>query len=70
MVSIARYEEGIEAPGAAEMEGKVLTAVFNLDGQRFMALDGGPIFKSQPCPRPNKMKKMVIAEVERAYEEG
>jgi predicted 3-demethylubiquinone-9 3-methyltransferase (glyoxalase superfamily) len=27
------------------MEGKVLTAVFELAGQRFMALDGGPIFK-------------------------
>jgi predicted 3-demethylubiquinone-9 3-methyltransferase (glyoxalase superfamily) len=26
------------------MEGKVLTAVFELQGQRFMALDGGPIF--------------------------
>jgi predicted 3-demethylubiquinone-9 3-methyltransferase (glyoxalase superfamily) len=25
--------------------GKVLTAVFELEGQRFMALDGGPIFK-------------------------
>lgn len=27
------------------MQGKVLTAIFELDGQRFMALDGGPIFK-------------------------
>jgi predicted 3-demethylubiquinone-9 3-methyltransferase (glyoxalase superfamily) len=27
------------------MEGKVLTAIFELNGQRFMALDGGPIFK-------------------------
>jgi len=27
------------------MEGKVLTAVFELEGQRFMALDGGPFFK-------------------------
>ena len=27
------------------MGGKVLTAVFELNGQRFMALDGGPIFK-------------------------
>ena len=45
IVSIARYEKGIETPGAAEMEGKVLTAVFELNGQRFMGLDGGPIFK-------------------------
>jgi len=28
-----------------EMKGKVLTAVFWLDGMKFMALDGGPIFK-------------------------
>ena len=27
------------------MEGKVITAVFELAGQRFMALDGGPLFK-------------------------
>jgi predicted 3-demethylubiquinone-9 3-methyltransferase (glyoxalase superfamily) len=27
------------------MEGKVLTAVFHLNGQKFMALDGGPYFK-------------------------
>ena len=27
------------------MLGQVLTAVFELDGMRFMALDGGPIFK-------------------------
>jgi predicted 3-demethylubiquinone-9 3-methyltransferase (glyoxalase superfamily) len=40
-----RYEEGMNAPGAAEMIGKVITAIFELEGQRFMALDGGPIFK-------------------------
>jgi predicted 3-demethylubiquinone-9 3-methyltransferase (glyoxalase superfamily) len=45
IISIARYEKGIEAPQAAEMEGKVITAVFELAGQRFMALDGGPLFK-------------------------
>jgi predicted 3-demethylubiquinone-9 3-methyltransferase (glyoxalase superfamily) len=45
IISIARYEKGMEAPGTAEMEGKVITAVFELAGQRFMALDGGPIFK-------------------------
>jgi len=42
---IQRYEKGIETPGAAEMEGKVLTGDFELDGQRYIALDGGPIFK-------------------------
>jgi predicted 3-demethylubiquinone-9 3-methyltransferase (glyoxalase superfamily) len=40
IVSITRY--GDEVPG---MKGKVLTAVFQLEGQEFMALDGGPQFK-------------------------
>ncbi len=43
--SIQRYEKGVEAPGAAEMAGKVLTGEFELDGQKFLALDGGPVFK-------------------------
>ncbi len=45
IISIARYEKGMEAPGVEEMEGKIITAIFELNGQRFMALDGGPIFK-------------------------
>lgn len=45
VISIMRYERGMEVPGADQMEGKVLTAIFELDGQRFMALDGGPLFK-------------------------
>jgi predicted 3-demethylubiquinone-9 3-methyltransferase (glyoxalase superfamily) len=44
IVSITRYEKGMEAPGAEQMEGKVLTGIFELAGQRFMALDGGPVF--------------------------
>ena len=39
VLSITRY--GAEVPG---MKGKILTAVFELEGQRFMALDGGPQF--------------------------
>jgi predicted 3-demethylubiquinone-9 3-methyltransferase (glyoxalase superfamily) len=42
---IQRYEKGINAPGAEEMEGKIITVQFELDGQKFQALDGGPIFK-------------------------
>lgn len=42
---IQRYEKGIETPGAEEMEGKILTAEIELDGQVFQALDGGPYFK-------------------------
>jgi predicted 3-demethylubiquinone-9 3-methyltransferase (glyoxalase superfamily) len=45
IISITRYEKGMEVPGAEEMGGKILTAIFELSGQRFMALDGGPIFK-------------------------
>ena len=36
--SIARYPGG-------PMEGKVMTAQFILDGQEFMAIDAGPVFK-------------------------
>jgi len=36
--SIVRYESG-------PMQGKVLTAVFQLRGQTFMALDGGPQYQ-------------------------
>jgi predicted 3-demethylubiquinone-9 3-methyltransferase (glyoxalase superfamily) len=45
ILHVTRYEKGMEAPGAEELEGKVITGVFELAGQRFMALDGGPIFK-------------------------
>ena len=45
IISIARYEKGIKAPQAAEMKGKVITGVFELNGQKFMCLDGGSIFK-------------------------
>lgn len=44
IVSIRRYPEGpLEGPMQG-MEGKVLTGVFELMGQTFMALDGGPFF--------------------------
>lgn len=45
IISIARYEKGMEVPGGPDMTGKVITSIFELNGQRFMALDGGPIFK-------------------------
>lgn len=45
IISITRYEEGMEAPGTSEMIGKIITAIFELNGQKFIALDGGPIFK-------------------------
>jgi len=44
IVSIARYgEEGAEASGRPK--GTVMTIAFLLDGQEFVALNGGPIFK-------------------------
>jgi predicted 3-demethylubiquinone-9 3-methyltransferase (glyoxalase superfamily) len=43
--SIKRYPDGpLEGPMKG-MEGKVLTGIFELDGQQFTCLDGGPIFK-------------------------
>src|SRR3989344_5698712 len=45
IVSIKRYDADIPQSGVTGMTGKVLTAVFELAGQQFMALDGGPTFK-------------------------
>lgn len=45
IVSITRYPEGYDEGPMAGMAGKVLTGIFELNGQRFMCLDGGPIFK-------------------------
>lgn len=42
---IQRYPDGVTEGPMAGMSGKVLTGVFELNGQRFMALDGGPVFK-------------------------
>ncbi len=42
IISIQKYPDNIpDAPWPTEVSGKVLTAVFELEGQRFMALDGG-----------------------------
>ena len=44
ITGIARYgEEGAKASG--KPKGTVMTITFELDGQEFMALNGGPIFK-------------------------
>lgn len=45
IISMQKYEAGMETPGIEQMVGKVLTVIFELNGQKFMALDGGPIFK-------------------------
>ena len=44
IVKVARYgEAGKEVHGRAP--GSVMTVEFDLDGERFMALNGGPLFK-------------------------
>ncbi len=45
IISIQHYPEGSDDPHMKGMEGKVLTGIFELNGQKFMALDGGPLFK-------------------------
>ncbi len=44
ILSVARYgEAGAEVSGRPK--GSVMTIIFQLEGQEFMALNGGPIFK-------------------------
>jgi predicted 3-demethylubiquinone-9 3-methyltransferase (glyoxalase superfamily) len=45
IIDIKRYPDGVTEGPMAGMGGKVLTGIFELEGQRFMCLDGGPIFK-------------------------
>ncbi len=44
ITSLARYGEG--QPGPA---GAVMTIAFEIDGQEFLALNGGPLFKFTPA---------------------
>lgn len=45
IVTIKRYPEGFTEGPMAGMDGKVLYGEFELNGQKFICLDGGPIFK-------------------------
>jgi predicted 3-demethylubiquinone-9 3-methyltransferase (glyoxalase superfamily) len=45
---IQRYPEEVPEDFMKGMEGKIITAIFELDGYKMMALDGGPIFKPNP----------------------
>lgn len=49
IISIKRYPDEVPEEFMKGMEGKVLTGIFELAGYRFMALDGGPIFKFTPA---------------------
>jgi predicted 3-demethylubiquinone-9 3-methyltransferase (glyoxalase superfamily) len=48
IVSVARYgEEGAKVSG--RLQGTVMTVTFQLDGQEFIALNGGPHFTFSPA---------------------
>ena len=46
--SIKRYPVGVQEGPLSGMDGKILTAIFELDGYAFQALDGGPHFTKNP----------------------
>ncbi|MBI4302864.1 MAG: VOC family protein [Chloroflexi bacterium] len=64
LVNITRYgEAGAEVSGRPK--GTVMTLAFQLDGQEFMALNGGPIFKFTPavsffvnCKHPQELDEL------------
>lgn len=45
ILEIHRYPEGVKEGPMKGFGGKVLTGIFELEGQRFMAIDGGPVFE-------------------------
>jgi len=45
IISIKRYPEGYTEGPLAGMGGKVLNGIFEIEGQQYFCLDGGPIFK-------------------------
>lgn len=66
IVSIKRYPTDMQVGPVPDMGGRVLTAVFELFGQQFMALDGGPYFK------PNEAVSFLVqcadqAEIDRYW---
>ncbi|MCI0338207.1 MAG: VOC family protein [Acidobacteria bacterium] len=48
IVNLARYDEA-GAKAAGRPKGMVMTMTFQLDGQEFMALNGGPMFTFSPA---------------------
>lgn len=45
IISTDYYPENVDDPHMKGMGGKVINGVFELEGQRFICLDGGPLFK-------------------------
>jgi predicted 3-demethylubiquinone-9 3-methyltransferase (glyoxalase superfamily) len=48
IIDIVHYGESA-AGASGRPEGTVMTVTFDLEGQRFMALNGGPVFKFSPA---------------------
>ena len=44
IVSIQKYPDNVDDPHMKGMEGKVIHGVFELEGQQYRCLDGGPAF--------------------------
>lgn len=49
IASVQHYPDNATSGPLAGMSGKILTAIFELAGQEFMALDGGDTFKFTPA---------------------
>ena len=48
IIDVAHYgEAGAKVSG--QPKGTIMTVIFELEGQRFMALNGGPVFKFSPA---------------------
>ena len=45
IIDIERHTGDRGIPGEDKLKGKVLTGIFEIEGMRFMCLDGGPLFK-------------------------
>lgn len=45
---IQRYPDKVDFEPWKGLEGKIITAIFELNGQSFLGLDGGPYFKFNP----------------------
>jgi len=48
ILTVARYGKA-GAKAARKPEGTAMTVLFELDGERFMALNGGPVFRFSPA---------------------
>ncbi len=70
-INFTNYYDEASAKASGQAEGSVLTVSFQLNGQEFIALNGGPVFKFTPavsffvtCEKENELdelwKKLLI----------